>query len=61
MGLFQNLKTAMAVQSAMFARGVAACLSADANAELIKDCGGSPKDIARMKIEAMKQKAGGFR
>jgi len=60
-GLFQNLKTAMAVQSAMFARGIAACLSAEANADLIKDCGGSTKDIARMKIEAMKQKAGGFR
>jgi len=48
----------MAVQSAMFARGIAACLSADANAELIKDCGGSAKDIAKMKIEAMKQKSG---
>ncbi len=58
MGLFQNIRTALAVQSAMFARGIAACLSADANADLIKDCGGSAKDIAKMKIEAMKQKSG---
>jgi len=48
----------MALQSAMFARGIAACLSADANADLMKDCGAPPKDIAKMKIEAMKQKAG---
>lgn len=48
----------MALQSAMFARGIAACLSADANAELMRDCGAPSKDIARMKVEAMKQKAG---
>lgn len=58
MGLFQNIRTAMAVQSAIYARGIAACFSADANADLLKDCGGSAKEIAAMKIEAMKQKSG---
>lgn len=48
----------MAVQSAIYARGIAACFSADANADLLKDCGGSAKEIAAMKIEAMKQKSG---
>ncbi len=58
LGLFQNIRTALAVQSAITARGIAACLSQDANADLMKDCGAPPKDIARMKLEAMRQKAG---
>jgi hypothetical protein len=57
-GLFQNIKIAMAIKSAVFARGIAACFSQDANADLMKDCGASPKDVARMKIEALKSKAG---
>jgi hypothetical protein len=56
MGLFQNIKLAMAIQSAMLARGVAACLSAEANAELLKDCGAPAKDVAKMKLDAMRQK-----
>lgn len=58
MGLFQNIRTALAIRSASFARGIAACLSHEANADLMKDCGAPAKDIARMKIEAMKQKSG---
>jgi hypothetical protein len=57
MGLFHNIRTAMALKSAMFARGIAACLSAEANSDLMKDCGAPPKDIARMKLEAMRQRA----
>lgn len=58
LGLFQNIRTAMAIKAATFARGVAACLSAEANAELMKDCGAPAQDIARMRVEALKQKAG---
>ncbi len=59
MGLFSNIKLAMAIQSAMFARGVAACLSPDANADLMQDCGASTKDIIRMKMQGMKEKSQG--
>ena len=58
MGLFQNIRMALAIRSATFARGVAACLSQDANADLLKDCGASPKSVAKMKLDAMRQKAG---
>lgn len=57
LGLFQNIRFAMAVRSAGFARGVSVCFSQDANADLMKDCGAAPKDIARMKLDAMRQKA----
>jgi len=58
MGLFQNIRTALAIQSATFARGVAACLSQEANAELMKDCGAPAKDVAKMKFDAIRQRAG---
>lgn len=58
MGLFQNMRLALAIKSATFARGIAACLSKEANADLMKDCGAPARDIASMRIEAMRQKAG---
>lgn len=58
LGLFQNIRLAMAMRSAQFARGVAVCFSAEANADLMKDCGADFKDIAKMKIEAMRRKGG---
>jgi hypothetical protein len=58
LGLFQNIKTALAIKAAITARGIASCLSQDANADLMKDCGAPPKDIARMKLEAMRTRAG---
>lgn len=61
MGLFANIKLAMAMQSATFARGISVVLSADANAELMKDIGASTKDIVRMKMEAMRSKSQGNR
>ena len=61
MGLMANIKMAMAMRSAMFARGVAACFSADANASILEDCGAPQKEIIAMKIDAMKQKAGSRR
>jgi hypothetical protein len=57
MGLFQNIKMAMAIKSAVFARGIAACLSGDANADLMRDCGAPASDIARVKLDAMRAKA----
>lgn len=58
MGLLHNVRTAMAIQSAIFARGVAACLSKEAGAELMKDCGASGRDVAALKLEALRQKQG---
>ena len=57
LGLFGNIKTALAYRSALTARGVSACFSSEAGADLIKDCGAPVKDIARMKLDAMRAKA----
>jgi hypothetical protein len=56
LGLFQNIRFAMAIRSAIQARGVGVCFSQDANAELMKDCGAHPRDVARMKLDAMRQR-----
>lgn len=57
LGLFGNIRTAMAYKSAMFARGVASCFSSEAGSELLKDCGAPVKDVVRMKLDAMRAKA----
>lgn len=57
LGLFHNIRFAMALKSAGFTRGVSACFSAEAGAELLKDCGADFKDVARMKIEAMRRRS----
>lgn len=58
MGLLHNVRMAMAIQSAILARGVAACLSKEASAELMKDCGASGRDVAALKLEALRNKQG---
>jgi hypothetical protein len=57
-GLMANMKQTLAVRSAIFARGIAACLSAEANASIMEDCGAPAKDVIAMKMDALKQKAG---
>jgi hypothetical protein len=56
LGLMANLRMAMALKSAMFSRGIAACLTAEANASILEDCGAPKKDIIRVKMEALKQR-----
>ena len=56
LGLFHNIRFAMALKSAGFTRGVSACFSAEAGAEMLKDCGADFKDVARLKIESMRRR-----
>ena len=58
LGLFQNIRLAMGLRSAQTARAIAACFSAEASADLMKDCGADFKDIAKIKLEAMRRKGG---
>jgi hypothetical protein len=58
LGLLHNIKIALALRSAVTARGVAVCFSQEANADLMIDLGAPIKEIARMKLNAMRQKAG---
>lgn len=58
LGLMANLKQTLAIRSAIFARGVSACFSAEANASIMEDCGAPMKDVIAMKVDALKQKAG---